>query len=245
MLTLAKNIIENRSVENDKDETFPLHSETSTSQCEFIQNMMEKCNASICIEIGLAYGISSLFICESLAKKQSPQFISIDPFQNRDWNDIGLLNLRKAGFDIFTEFHSDFSCNFLPKLLESGLKIDFAYVDTSKVFDVVLLDAVYLTRLLKIGGIVVFDDCSFPGIKRMVRYISKWPHLTVVARHFESSTSRKRRFISYLAKKLPYGQDIFRDEFLVLDEDCGTNAHCIAFKKVSEDTRNWDWNVGF
>ena len=244
MTPLLKSIIEKRMVEDEKGNAFSLHSETSVSQCEFIQKMMEKCDPSCCVEIGLAYGISSLSICESLSKKRSPRFISVDPFQSY-WKDIGLLNLKRGGYDTFTEFHRDFSYNVLPKLLDSGLRIDFAYVDTSKVFDVVLLDAVYLTRLLKVGGIIVFDDCTWPGVKRMARYVAKWPHLKIVGRHGELNTGRKLRLVSKFAKMLPQNQKIFRDDLLSLDEDCGINAHCIAFEKVAEDSRGWDWNSDF
>jgi predicted O-methyltransferase YrrM len=244
MLALVKNILETRTVEDQEGNKFPLHSETNIQQCEFLQKIMEKVDASLCIEIGLAYGMSSLHICEYLARKNSPRFISIDPYQS-DWNDIGLFNLKKCGFDRFTEFHRDFSHNVLPKLLVSGLRIDFAYVDTCKIFDVVLLDAVYLTRLLKVGGMLVFDDCDRPGIKRMARYIAKWPHLRVAARHGEVAAGLKRRSLSRLARMLPSRERIFRDDLLFLDEAYGVNAGCVAFEKLDEDTRKWDWNVAF
>lgn len=244
MLTILKNILETRKVEDQQGNKFPLHSETTIQQCEFLVQLIQKVDASVCVEIGLAYGISSLCICEHLATKNSPRFISIDPFQSQ-WKDIGLSNLTKCGFDKFTEFHRDFSHNVLPRLLDSGVRIDFAYVDTSKVFDVVLLDAIYLTRLLKIGGMLVFDDCQQPGVNRMARYIAKWPHLRVAAKHGEFSTSLKRRSFGKLARLVPRRERIFRDEVLFPDEHYGINASCVAFQKLSDDTRKWDWNVIF
>jgi predicted O-methyltransferase YrrM len=244
MLPLIEEIVKRRAVEDDQGNWIPLHSETDPRQCEFLQRMLQKSDAFTCIEIGLAFGISSLHICEFLAGRSPHRFISIDPYQSR-WKDIGLLNLKRCGFDKFTEFHRDFSLNVLPKLLASGLKVDFAYVDTSKVFDVVLSDAIYLSRLLKVGGLLVFDDCNWPGVKRVVRYLSKWPHLQVVARHGEFTTNRKRRLFSSLSQIVPRREHIFRDDILLLDEECGVNATCLAFEKLNEDPREWDWHVAF
>jgi len=245
MPALAREILSLGVVKDEAGTSFPLHSHTTVAQCEFLQEIMRRIDASICIEIGLAYGISSMFIGEALAGRSAARFISIDPFQAEEWKNIGLTNLKKCGYDIFTEFYSGFSHDVLPPLLASGLKVDFAYVDTSKVFDVVLLDAIYLTRLLRVGGVVVFDDCTWPGVRKMIRYISKWPHLKVLAKHGTHSAGWKRRGLSKLAKFVPDRQRLFRDDVLILDEELQINAHCIALQKIAEDTRRWDWNVPF
>ena len=244
MIALAGDILKSRTVEDESGRQFPLHSETNVEQCEFLQKIIDQVDAQTCVEIGLAYGISSLFICEALARKKSPRFISIDPHQS-SWQDIGLSNLKRGEFDKFTEFHRDYSHNVLPKLLESGLKIDFAYVDTSKVFDVVLLDAIWLIRLLRVGGVVVFDDCTFPGVKRSMRYLAKMPHLAILATHGQYSSGIRKRVLSRVARMLPNAERIFRDDLLLLDETSGVNASCIAFQKTGEDLRDWKWDVTF
>lgn len=245
MLVFTKEILESKKVLDESGNEYPLHSETSLPQCEFIQKIINDIEATICLEIGLAYGISALFICEAISKRNNPKFISIDPFQ-QNWKDIGLLNLKKCGFDSFLDFYRDFSHNILPQLVLKDLKIDFAYIDGSKVFDVVLIHAYYLTRLLKIGGVMVFDDCDFPGINRVIRYISKWPHLKIYAKHHECSiSSSERRVLSRIAKSFPRSDRIFSNRLLQLDEDLGINARCIAFQKIAEDERNWNWDADF
>jgi predicted O-methyltransferase YrrM len=195
--------------------------------------------------VGLAYGISSLYIAEAISKKTAPRLISIDPFEKQSWHDIGLLNLERAGYSSFVEFHQEYSQFVLPQLLANGECIDFAYVDSFKIFDMLLIDAYYLTQLLKIGGFLVFDDCNWPGVKRMVRYISKWPHLVIANRHDAYKPTLQWRILSKLIQVIPKKEKIFSDSLVISEEKLGTNAGCIAFKKIAEDERPWDWTCNF
>ena len=50
------------------------------------------------LEIGMAYGVSSLFMCEALAALPHPTTHTvIDPLQGRQWRNIGLRTVRAAG----------------------------------------------------------------------------------------------------------------------------------------------------
>ncbi|HVF40549.1 MAG TPA: class I SAM-dependent methyltransferase [Gemmatimonadaceae bacterium] len=219
-----------------------LHSNTSRAQCDFLQRLVREADARSCLEIGLAYGISSLAVCESIAGKADASLISIDPFQDAHWQNIGLLNLQRAGFFSMVEFHQRASHEVLPDLLSAGRRIDFAYVDTTKIFDVVMVDAFFLLRLLKVGGLIVFDDCVWPGIRQLVRYLSSLPHVRVHATHGEYRESRGRRIASAVTKVVPLRQRVFRQEIIATDEALGIDASCVAFIKIAEDDRQWDWS---
>jgi len=166
-------------------------------------------------------------------------------FSEKNWHDIGLLNLERAGYSSFVEFHEEYSHLVLPQLLANGERIDFAYVDSTKVFDVLLIDAYYLSRLLKVGGLLVFDDCNWPGVKRMVRYISKWPHLLIADKHYTYKPTLKWRTLTRVIQVIPEKEKIFSDSLVISEEKLGTNAGCIAFKKIAEDERPWDWTCNF
>jgi predicted O-methyltransferase YrrM len=244
MNKITEEILQKRKVTDAEGKEYPLHSETSREQSQFLEKLITDIDASFCVEVGLAYGISSLFIAEAIAAKKGRRFLSIDPFQS-DWQDIGLLNLKRAGFSPFVEFHREPSHAVLPRLLAAGERIDFAYVDTSKVFDVVMVDAYFLTRLLKVGGILAFDDCMHPGVRKLVRYMARWPHLKIAGKHNVYHSSLKRRMLSRLMCLVPVKRKIFSEQGLILDEDLGTNATCVAFKKIAEDERPWDWYCDF
>lgn len=244
MLPITLDILENHRVRDAEGTLLPVHSHTDRAKGEFLQGLLRKVDASVAVEIGLAYGVSALFICEVLAEQEAPQFISIDPLQS-EWKDIGLLNLESAGFLRFTEFHRDYSNAVLPELLRQGASIDFAFVDGDKTFDSNLHDAMYLTRLLRVGGIMVFDDCEYPSLRRLVRYLAKWPHLQVAGTHSPYSPHRRRRILSSLVRRMPAASRIFRSELVDSAEVLGVNAGCVAFQKIAEDSRPWDWWVEF
>jgi predicted O-methyltransferase YrrM len=244
MNRITEVILQKRVVVDLEGKEYPLHSETSTAQGEFLKELISEIDAKVCLEIGLAYGISALFIAEAIFENNASRLISIDPFQ-QEWHDIGLLNLKRAGYSRVVEFYREQSHDVLPRLLAAGERIDFAYVDTSKVFDVVLVDAYYLTRLLRVGGLLVLDDCDWPGVKRTARYIAKWPHLEISHRHNVYKASLKRQILSQLIQVVPYKEKLFSDSVLRLDQKLGTNARCVAFRKVAEDSRHWDWDCSF
>ena len=51
-------------------------SEISLAQCEFLVELVRRIDARICLEVGLAFGVSSLFICDALRGKPGSKPIS-------------------------------------------------------------------------------------------------------------------------------------------------------------------------
>lgn len=240
--SLAQTIIESKVVHDRNGNVVELTMHTSAQQGRFLQQFIDRENVSTVLEIGLAYGISALFICEALAKKKNPRFISIDCFQDR-WQQIGLANLERAGFDKFTEFHKEYSHSILPQLMARGEKIDFAYSDSSKFLDVVITDACYIIQMLRVGGFFAFDDCSMTGVRRAVRYIATLPHMRVVGLHRKWPFSLQRKALCGVSKLFPFSlrRRIFREDIVETDRNLGVDGDCVVFEKISEDERTWDW----
>ena len=124
------------------------------------------------IEIGLAFGVSALRICEGLIASGNPdaRHVVLDPFQARSFSDRGLQALEEAGVSPIVEFHAELSQLALPAFLKEGRRFDFGFVDGNHRFDSVFLDLFYLGRLLRRGGVVMLDDYDFPGIRRAVSF---------------------------------------------------------------------------
>lgn len=97
---------------------------------EAITSLIQKKQCLRTIEIGCAYGVSSLFICQSLAERReaSPHHVIIDPFQSGRFKEAGVLNLERARFDFF-ELMEEPSERALPRLGEQGRRFDFALID--------------------------------------------------------------------------------------------------------------------
>lgn len=228
-------------VTDEKGKEYPLHSHTFESQCVFLQGIIETIGAKIGVEIGLAYGISSLAICEALARQAGAEHHIIDPVQEEEWHGIGLLNLKRAGFSSMIKFYPEFSWKALPRMCDEGLRADFAYVDTTKVFDIVMADVFFLHRLLRVGGVMVLDDCDFPGIRKVARFLRRHPGWKLHSAEHPYQASSAKRILSKICHYVPQREKWFAPSFLHLDIDLGIHARCLAFQKVNEDSRPWDW----
>jgi predicted O-methyltransferase YrrM len=121
------------------------------------------------IEIGMCLGVSTLSILTALNELgDGGQLISIDPLQTRNEKGIGLLNVQKAGFASAHRLIEKPSHVALPELLAAGHSIDFAYVDGSHEFEDVLVDFFYLDKMLRVDGVIAFNDCGWPSVHAAV-----------------------------------------------------------------------------
>lgn len=142
-------------------------------------------------------------------------------------------------------FYRKFSDQVLPELTAQGLKVQFAYIDSTKVLDVLMTDVYYITKMLETGGILALDDCGWPGIRILARFLSQHPAYKVYKGFGPDHPVGKLRLIRkiyyFLIGLLPFKSRVFTSYNFKSDEALGVNYNCIAFKKIKEDDRNWDW----
>jgi predicted O-methyltransferase YrrM len=130
------------------------------------------------LEIGLAFAISTLFICEGLlANGSDGPHVAIDPYQLKPgpvagttYAGVGLRSLEEAGVRQLVDFRDEGSQIELPRLLREAESFDLAFVDGDHRFEAVFLDLVYVGRLLPEGGVVFVDDTQLPSIRRAVEF---------------------------------------------------------------------------
>ena len=126
----------------------------------------------VTLEVGLGYGFSAMVICEAVGRKVAGRkHIVIDPHQNTYWKGRGLAHLAGAGHGEILEFHEARSFEILPQLAKAGQQIDFAFIDGWHTFDFVFVDAFFVDKMLRPGGVVVFDDADWPSIRPVLRYM--------------------------------------------------------------------------
>jgi predicted O-methyltransferase YrrM len=123
------------------------------------------------LEVGLAYGLSAMFIAQALRDMGGGAHCAIDPFQLARYHNLGLANLKRAGLDDLVTGYPEFSFAVLPRLVAAGAQLDFAFVDGSHKFDYVMVDWFYLNRLLRVGGYIVFDDLWMPSVRRAIAFV--------------------------------------------------------------------------
>ena len=200
MNKLACEILEQGSVRHPDGHEIPLHSNTSLGQGEFLVRQIREIGANVTLEIGLAYGISALFICDEIHQSPGAKHYAIDPYQLTDsWSGLGLEHLTRAGLRDVCDFRNDLAENVLPQLAQDGVQLDFAYVDAGKRMDNVLIYTHYLTRMSRIGGRIAYDDVCYPGIRKALRYLVQQKHFRVAATWSPSSPSLSRRMAKWVA----------------------------------------------
>jgi predicted O-methyltransferase YrrM len=252
----AKDIVEEiyatREVIDAEGCRHKLHSETSRDEGILLAGLIEKHGFTRTLEVGCAYGLSSLFICTALARRGGGQHTILDPGQHTEWKGIGVHQLRRAGFDFF-ELIEQPSELALPRLLEEGRRFQFALIDGWHTLDHALLDFFYVNRLLEEGGVIVFDDLHLPGVRRAARYVAGYPNYRVegVARQSVFAPSAKRRLFEWALRQLAWAlpphcvPQVFDDSLLRPDLQLGLVSEMVAFRKTGPDHRDAHWFVNF
>lgn len=125
------------------------------------------------LEIGCYEGRATIFICENILQNKG-NYDVVDTFRGT-LEETGMKNTaERLETDNFIEnnfkhnisFHPEinFSINkgysqyILPTLVEQGKQYDFIYIDASHKTDDTFVDAYYAHKMLKPGGMIVFDD---------------------------------------------------------------------------------------
>jgi predicted O-methyltransferase YrrM len=144
----------------------------SAGEGEALKRWVLREKAATTIEIGLAYGVSALYICEGLIESGSPhaRHVVLDPFQATRFANCGLQVLEEGGVRSLVEYHAEMSQVALPGFLEENRQFDLGFVDGNHRFDSVFVDLFYLGRLLRKGGVILLDDYDLPGIRRAVSF---------------------------------------------------------------------------
>ncbi len=225
----------------------PLHSAVNPLEGRYLQGLIEA-DQSVrkTLEIGCAYGLSSLHILQALQDRGGAHHTIVDPFQKTDWHGVGITNIERAGFDGYT-LVEERSEVLLPQLAESEAgTFDFIFIDGWHTFDHTLMELFFANRMIREGGYIVVDDCSFSAVAKAVSYLEHYPAYTI---HSQSPTdnSPKRVAAAVLHRALPeavagailprtiYDRIYVRTMFSTM----------VALQKTGPDERDWDWFAPF
>lgn len=155
--------------------------------------LLQQINPTRILEVGSYEGKSTVFIIESLANINDLEIHCIDSWEGGIEHKQGgsaetnmpevearfahnmKIAINKSSRTVKLELHKGLSNKELPKLVASDMQeyFDFIYIDGSHQAPDVLLDAILGFELLKIGGVMAFDDYLWqeplPGGTDLVR----------------------------------------------------------------------------
>ena len=246
MKPIIHDIYTTGAVTGRSGEVHKLHSAIDPREGKFLSSIIENDPKILkTLEIGCAYGLSSLHICLATAGRIGASHTIVDPFQNSEWDGVGTKNLEDAGIDFFklVEIRSEFA---LPRILENNEGcFDFVFIDGWHTFDHTLLDCFYATRLLRVGGYLAIDDVAFPSVSRVVSFLKNYPCYEEygsvadpLSKAWKYALARSlmlpihRKVWARILNPSLYGR-VFEDQ----------SIRMVALKKIKEDTRNWDWHT--
>ena len=146
--------------------------ETSKHFAEALYRTVTTLQPALSVEIGMACGVSTLAMLTGLQQVGDGHLISIDPYQSTEFRGAGRCAVKRAGLSERHQVIEKPSYLALPELVGAGHLLDFAYIDGWHTFDYVLLDFFYIDRMLRPGGMVAFNDCSFPAIHKVLLYMA-------------------------------------------------------------------------
>jgi len=162
---------------------------------DFLGDLCQREGARSVLEVGMAWGLSTLFLLRALVANEAPAgaHVVIDPFQTAHFHRAALASIRRLGLESMIEFHEALSEIALPKMVEAQRLFDFVFIDGNHQFDGVFLDLVYANRLLKPGGVMAFDDSWSDSVFLACRYLETNYGYTAVAAYPPMRRGRRRR----------------------------------------------------
>lgn len=148
------------------------HAQVSRANAEGLYRAVLRERPSRVLEVGMAYGISSLAMLAALEELGGEgRLLSVDPHQREIWRDGGRKTVERSGLGHRHELIEDFDYLALPRLVEQRRRFDLAYIDGYHSFDYVMLDFFFVDLALEVGGVVGFNDCGWKSVFRVIRFI--------------------------------------------------------------------------
>ncbi len=220
-----------------------VRSGVSQEEGKMLAEIISEIKPNATLEIGLAYGISALYICQAIKKYPGTRHIIIDPSQHTDWGGLGLYNLERAGYQEIIDFYEKPSQTVLPQLEIKSIKVDFAFIDGWHTFDHTLVDFFYIDKLLNIGGVVAFDDSYWPSISKVIKFILKNRSYTVF-RYVPSTFFPLKPSMSLKLQLFQRAKQLLKNAGEI-GMGIDPNSTCVALRKEAEDNRRWDFHRNF
>lgn len=194
------------------------------------------------LETGMAYGMSTLFMCQALKDNGGGEHVAIDPEESTTWRSIGILNVEKAGFRDMVRLYQSPSYHVLPQLVTAGEKFDLAFIDGLHLFDAVLMDFFYMDKLLDVGGRIIFHDTFMPSVRKALAFILRNTTYKTVDKY----NGRPAIFFRWgglmLRNLLEAPLDLYASAFL---RRAHFKPNIFVIEKTAEDKRQWDHYLSF
>ena len=219
-----------------------MHSNVSEEECVRLYETVKAMRPSASVEVGFAQGISTLAILQALHENGHGHHHVIDPFQ-KNFGNCGLAMVEKSGLgDRFT-FHEKFAEEVIPSLP----RVQFAFIDSSHLFDHAICEFVLADKRMDVGGLIGFHDLWMPSLQGAVRFILKNRAYAVYGQPASAQGiqgSFFARAARMIANRVPGRDRFFAREFLKPWSAFGI-TNMVLLQKNADDSRHWEHHNAF
>lgn len=213
---------------------------------EALYHLVRQVRPASTLEVGTAWGLSTLFFCQALADNRLGHHTAIDPFQS-NFKHMGVTNIQRAGLDQYLTFHQESSHHVLPRLVAEKKTFQVIFIDGSHLFDAVFVDFFFADQLIPIGGYLVFDDLWMPAVRKVLAFILANRHYQIadeflgpkpafLTRHLQNLKYQLRK---HLRGKPNHGTPS------EMRFHRGHNVNWCVLRKTAPDDRPWDHFAAF
>lgn len=231
---------------NSQGQKVPLTANISIEEAETLYRVVRKVKPTVSAEVGFAQGISALAILKALADNGAGMHHIMDPFEEK-YEDAGLAMTARAGLDSRLQFHRKFAEEVIPALP----RLQFAFIDSSHLFDLTIQEFVMVDKKLEVGGMLAFHDMWMGSLQKFLRYVlsNRAYRLvrsfdTPLPQHRLTVKRRIKRALLKLAHSVPYKDKIFREEIL-RPWNSLMISNLVVIQKTADDNREWTFHTPF
>jgi predicted O-methyltransferase YrrM len=138
-----------------------------------IYDTIIKNNFSKCLEIGMGYGISSIYILLALQKNPNNEkkLVSIDLLQSTQWKNFGIKILKFFNMIKYHKLIENIHYIELPKIVANKENYEFIFINSWYSFENMIIILFYCSKILQKDGIIIINEIYQPGIYKCIKYI--------------------------------------------------------------------------
>lgn len=138
-----------------------------------LYHLCREAKAQLTMEVGCAYGFSTLYFLAAHATNPTATHVAIDPVENSLWHGIGFHKVKEVAMQERFRLIEEPSFAGIPLLVREGLRFDVIFIDGSHFFENAPLDFTVSANVCKREGLIVLDDMWMPSIRKVVSFIRR------------------------------------------------------------------------
>ena len=156
-----------------KNHELRLNTRISVEEGACLYRLCRDTKAERTMEIGCAYGFSTLYFLAAISSNPLATHTAIDPYENHGWGGIAVQNARAVGMDKSFRLIEEKSFLAVPRLICDGSEFDVIFIDGYHRFDDTLVEFTLSGLTCKMGGYIIFDDMWMPATRKVASFVRR------------------------------------------------------------------------